>query len=205
LATKLLQNDAIGIINSEQRSLIEGIENDVDRLLRIVQELLNVSQIESNSVFLTIMPVNLNEIIHYAVQAVRMQAEAKKITISVQSPNDAPVLADSEKTAWVIVNLLSNAIRYSYQETSVVLTIVVREKYIELAVSDAGPGIPPEYVDKIFERYFKIPGSSKQGTGLGLSISKEFIEAQGGSISVESNLGKGSTFTFTLLRQSTTL
>ena len=108
------------------------------------------------------------------------------------------VVADSEKTSWVLTNLLSNALRYSYDNSFVYIDITIENDKMKFSVTDSGQGIPPQYVDKIFDRYFRIPGTIKEGTGLGLSISKEFIEAQGGSINVKSEFGAGSTFSFIL-------
>ena len=110
----------------------------------------------------------------------------------------AKVLADSEKTAWVLTNLISNAIRYSYDHSIIEIAIAETGDKIQFTVKDSGQGIAPQFKDKIFDRYFRIPGTKKEGTGLGLSISKEFIEAQGGSIAVESEFGAGSIFTVTL-------
>lgn len=104
--------------------------------------------------------------------------------------------------AWVLTNLLSNAIRYSYENSTIDINIASNDKMVKIAVSDSGQGIPEQYIDKIFDRYFRIPGSKKEGTGLGLSISKEFIEAQGGTIKVESDFAKGSTFTINIPKVS---
>ena len=106
--------------------------------------------------------------------------------------------ADSEKTAWVLNNLISNAIRYSYQNTEIFVKVQEVNDSVVFSVKDTGQGIEPKYVNRVFDRYFRIPGSKKEGTGLGLSISKELIESQGGNIEVESEYGAGSTFRFTL-------
>lgn len=108
------------------------------------------------------------------------------------------MLADNEKTAWVLTNLIANAIRYSYDNSTVYLSITAEAGKVNFFVRDTGQGIAPQYKDKIFERYFRVPGSRKEGTGLGLAISKEFIEAQGGEISVVSDFGAGSTFMVSL-------
>lgn len=107
-------------------------------------------------------------------------------------------MADSEKTAWVLTNLLSNAIRYSYENSTINVEVSRQNDKVKFAVADTGQGISPQYISRVFDRYFRIPGTRKEGTGLGLSISKEFIEAQGGAISVESDFGAGSTFSFIL-------
>ena len=98
-----------------------------------------------------------------------------------------------------MVNLLSNAIRYSPEKNKISIGIATQEHTVEFSVQDFGNGIEHQYLNKIFDRYFQVPGS-KPGTGLGLAISKQFIEAQGGKIWAESTVGEGSTFTFTLNR-----
>ena len=108
------------------------------------------------------------------------------------------VLADTEKSAWVLTNLISNAIRYSYENSVIHIKIATEDSNVIFSVTDSGQGIAPEYKDKVFTRYFKVPGTKKEGTGLGLAISKEFIEAQGGQIKVESEYGAGSTFSIVL-------
>jgi len=94
--------------------------------------------------------------------------------------------------------VISNAIRYSFEHSKIYLDIVNRQSDIKISVRDTGQGIAPEYKDKIFNRYFRVPGSLTEGTGPGLAISKKFIEAQGGHITVNSDLGSGSTFTITM-------
>ena len=109
------------------------------------------------------------------------------------------VKADKEKTAWVLINFLTNAIRYSPENGDVVIKINKHYQHVTFSVKDNGKGIEAKYISKIFDRYFQVPGTSKSGTGLGLAISKEFIEAQGGTIHVESKYGVGSNFYFNLM------
>lgn len=108
------------------------------------------------------------------------------------------MLADGEKTSWVLNNLLTNAIKYSKSNGIITVTIEQAGTDIHFSVADQGPGIPAEYKQKVFERFFKVPGSLSSGSGLGLSISKEFIEAQHGKIWVDSTPGAGSKFVFSL-------
>ena len=98
----------------------------------------------------------------------------------------------------MLTNFLSNAVRYSYEQSTVTISAEVLDKYVKINVQDNGQGIPAAYISKIFNRYFRVPGTKKEGTGLGLAISKDFIEGQEGSISVESEPGVGSKFSFTL-------
>lgn len=199
MSLQLLKNDQIGKLNEEQAHLIESINDDANRLLKITGELLNMAQVESGNIQLSLTPSDPKEIIQYAVEANKIAAEQKRIRFNIQCPENLPkVLADNEKTAWVITNLISNAIRYSYENSIIHLRIKTIDSYVEFSVEDTGQGISPEYKDKVFNRYFKIPGSKKEGTGLGLAISKEFIEAQGGEISVQSDFGAGSVFSVKL-------
>ena len=199
MSLQLLENEKIGSLNGEQKSLIASIRDDANRLLTITGELLNMTQAETGNIQLSVMPADPKEILQYAITANKMAAEQKQIKFDIQTfPNLPQVLADSEKTAWVLTNLLSNAIRYSYDNSVIFLSILTENGKISFAVRDTGQGIAPQYKERIFDRYFRIPGSVKEGTGLGLAISKEFMEAQGGSIGVVSDFGAGSTFTIRL-------
>jgi PAS domain S-box-containing protein len=199
MSLQLMDNEKIGPLNQEQRDLVDSIKDDTERLLTITGELLNMTQVESGNIQLSIMSANPKNILEYAIKTNKVQAEQKKVRFEIDCPPDTPkVLADREKTAWVLTNLISNAIRYSYENSKIYLTIAEQNKKVLISVKDTGQGIAPLYKDKIFNRYFRIPGTKKEGTGLGLAISKEFIEAQGGQITVESDLGAGSIFTITL-------
>jgi signal transduction histidine kinase len=140
------------------------------------------------------------KILHYALEAVKVTADQKGVVLKTSAEDNLPLVkADPEKTVWVLVNLLTNAIRYSPDNNEVEIEVKKKDQqHIMFAVKDVGRGIEARYRDKIFTRYFQVPGSSKSGTGLGLSISKEFIEAQGGSIGVDSEIGSGSRFYFEL-------
>jgi signal transduction histidine kinase len=199
MSIELLENKQIGELNSEQQNLIGSIKDDASRLLKITSELLNMTQVESGNIQLSIFPSDPKEIVLYALNATQNQAEEKQIKIvsNYQEILDK-VQADTEKTAWVLTNLISNAIRYSYDNSTIELMIKSIGDEVQFSVKDFGQGIPPQYQSKVFDRYFRIPGSQKEGTGLGLSISKEFIEAQGGQIKLESEFGAGSTFIISL-------
>lgn len=198
MSLQLLGNQKTGTINDEQKQLIESIKEDSERLLKITGELLNLSQVETGKIQLNIQHSNPNKIVEYAMDAIKVQAAQKEIKLEFVSEEKVPnVKADAEKTAWVLINLLTNAIRYSNQKDKIFINVKRESNSVLFSVKDFGRGIESKYIDKIFTRYFQIPGSGS-GTGLGLSISKEFIEAQGGEISVESEFGYGSTFTIAL-------
>ncbi len=199
MSIQLLENKQIGSLNEEQESLVRSIKDDAGRLLKITAELLNMTQVETGSIQMAILPSSPKEMVDYAVNANKTAAENKNINLKITIPeNISSVLADKDKTAWVLTNLISNAIRYSYDDSTVEINVSPEGNKVKFAVTDTGQGIAPEYIHKVFDRYFRIPGSKKEGTGLGLSISKEFIEAQDGSITVKSEFGAGSTFSFVL-------
>jgi len=199
MSLRLLENKQIGKLNPEQRTLLESIEEDAGRLLKITGELLNITQVESGIIQMNLIPVQARELVENAVNANKLAAEQKQINLKITFADNLPkLLADTEKTTWVLTNLISNAIRYSYDHSIIDVDVVKENEKIKFSVSDSGQGIPPQYLDKIFDRYFRIPGTKKEGTGLGLSISKEFIEAQGGTITVKSNFGEGSIFSIAL-------
>lgn len=200
MSLQLLKNKNTGPVNDEQRQLIESIEEDSNRLLKITGELLNMTQVETGNIQMNIQESRPADIVHYAMDAVAFHAEQKNIRLELYTGEDLPLVkADPEKTSWVMINFLTNAIRYSREHGQV--TVTVRQEdtgKVLFSVQDNGKGIDPRYTGRIFDRYFQVPGSSRSGTGLGLAISKEFIEAQGGSVGVESEIGRGSRFYFRL-------
>src|ERR1700722_3864673 len=199
MSARLLTDLRVGALNGEQQELLRSITDDADRLLKITAELLNISQVETGNIQLKLQPADPATIVNQAIQAVSFQAQQKHINIHTELADNLPYIqADVEKTSWVLINLLTNAIKYSPEESGIEVTAFRNRDTVEFRVKDHGKGIDERYLPRIFERYFKVPGThDRNGTGLGLSISKEFIEAQGGRIWVDSRLGEGSSFGFT--------
>jgi PAS domain S-box-containing protein len=204
MSLKLLEDKRIGEVNTEQKQLLENIDEDARRLLQITGELLDMAQVETGKLQLNFGSTHPQNIVDYAVKAVKFTADQKQVGINVKyDPDLFDVRADLDKTTWVLINLLSNAIKYSYEKSVVDLDVKkLKNDEIEFSVKDHGRGIENKYLSRIFERYFKVPGATvdQTGTGLGLAIAKDFIEAQSGKIGVESELGEGSRFYFTLKR-----
>ncbi|MFH6971942.1 HAMP domain-containing sensor histidine kinase [Flavobacterium petrolei] len=199
LSLQLLEKAETGTINDDQKQLIESIKDDSQRLLKITGELLELSQLETGNIKLNMEKSNPYEIINYATEAVKVQAEQKQIVLVIETEQNLPdIKADSEKTAWVLINFLTNAIAYSTENSTVIVKLQNENNQVVFRVIDTGKGIDSRYKTKVFDKYFQVPGSHKSGTGLGLAISKEFIEAQNGIIGVDSELGLGSTFYFKL-------
>jgi len=201
MSLKLLDDDRIGLMNEEQKQLVAHIKDDCSRLLKITSELLDLAQVETGNLQLNFVKAQPLEIVNYALNAVRFQAEQKQIQLElINTAGIVAVYADVEKTAWVLINFLSNALRYSAEKSKVQIRIEAKDQAIEFSVKDFGKGIDEQYQKKLFDRYFQVPtdGNNKSGSGLGLAISKDFIEAENGRIWVESEIGIGSRFCFIL-------
>ena len=201
MSLQLLRNKQIGSLNNEQNDLVTSIDDDVHRLLRITKELLNLTQIESGSIQMNKTKIFPIEILENAVKANQTLAEQKNLVIETNIPNHLESIeVDLEKTALVLSNLISNAIHYSHENAKIWITIEQTMTETLFRVKDEGIGIPIEFLPKVFDRYFRVPGTHKEGTGLGLAISKEFIEAQKGKLDVLSEYGAGSEFIIKLMR-----
>ena len=196
---KLLEDERIGTLTKEQKELVKNLKSDNQRLLRILSELLDLSQVDSGRIQLKSQTFSVKDLIQKAIATTNNAAKEKNINISVALGKELPLLqADEEKTVWVMNNFLTNAIRYSPENGEIIVKAASKDNSVKLSIQDFGIGIDPAYQQKIFDRFFRVPGTQKKGTGLGLAISKEFIEAMKGTVHVESEPGKGSTFTFYL-------
>lgn len=201
LSLKLLADKRVGVLNQEQEQLVHHVNEDAERLLKITYELLDLSQVETGNIQLNFVPTKPEQIIEYAVKAISFEADQKKVAIKqLLDPKLPNVQVDVEKTAWVMINFLSNALRYSPSGSKIIVRVSQKEQMIEFSVQDFGKGIETQYLERLFDRYFQVPtdGQNKSGSGLGLAISKEFIMAQEGQIAVESEVGVGSRFYFQL-------
>lgn len=199
LSIKLLEDDRVGELNKEQKGLTESIKIQSNRILNLVNEVLDFTQAETGHIKLKIKPCEVSDIVELGTFAILMLINEKEINLNISIPDDiSKVKCDLEKTVWVIVNLLNNAVRYSSQKGKIKISAKSENKFVTISIKDEGPGVSVEEQSRIFEKYVKSKFESAKGTGLGLAIAKEFVEVQGGIIGVESTPGKGSTFYFTL-------
>jgi len=201
MSLKLLLDKRLGTLNGEQNEMVMHVQENADRLLRLTGEILNMAQVESGQIQLQIQPVRPTDLVQAATNALKTQADQKRIQFALGIPADLPaVKADPDKASWVLINFLSNAIRHSPDQASIDISARQVEKEIEFRVRDYGPGLRPEHRDRVFERYFKAPGLNGQtgGNGLGLAISKDFIQAMGGEIGLDAQLDSGVAFYFRL-------
>jgi NtrC-family two-component system sensor histidine kinase KinB len=187
---------------AKRLELASGISEETQRLLRMVGQLIEVSRLDAGGTLqIKRQSIKLAEVVGYAVDTVRPQLADKQLQLDNQLPDNLPVVtADLEKTTWVLINLLSNAIRYSPPGGTLKLCALPWGEMVRLSVQDQGPGIPPQYHKRIFERFGSVPSPAgySGGSGLGLSISHDFITAQGGQLWVESKPPGGSCFLLTL-------
>ena len=200
LNTKLLQDERLP---ADERQRITGhIRQETQRLQRMVAELLDVSRLDAGTgIQLDVRPTALAEVVSFATATVQPQLDDKRLRLDLQlAPALPTVRADVEKTTWVLINLLANAIRYSPSGEALTVRAAAAGTFVQVSVQDHGPGIATEHHDKIFQRFAQLPDKAgyRGGSGLGLSIAREFITTQGGRLWVESELGSGSTFHFTL-------
>ena len=197
---KLLQDERLP--DQERQRIMGSIRQEIQRLQRMVGELLDVSRLDSGAgIQLDVRAISLIDVVRYATATVQPQLQDKHIRLELHlSPNLPAARADVEKTTWVLINLLANAIRYSPTHETLTVRAEAVGNQVQVSVQDCGPGIAAQHHDRIFQRFAQIPDKAgyRGGSGLGLSIAREFITSQGGRLWVESELGSGSTFRFIL-------
>lgn len=180
-------------------------EREVDTMTQMVEELTELSQIESGQVRLQLMPVSVHDLIDVPVERMRPQAEAAELSVTVRVPDMLPwVLADPDRVQQVLTNLLHNAIKFTPPGGEITIRASVADvspDEVVVSVRDTGVGISRQDLPRVFERFYKSDRArtrGRGGTGLGLAIARHIVEAHGGRIWVKSKEGKGSTFYFTL-------
>jgi NtrC-family two-component system sensor histidine kinase KinB len=197
LGIHLLLEGSLGSMTERQQRVVQVCRDDATRLDRLMQELLDLSKIESGDTAPVRAPVPASTLAHDAAESVRVQAEARGVRLNIDAPIDLPnVFADRQQVQRVIVNLLTNAIRATVAGGTITVSGKPRDGEVVFSVSDTGAGIPREYLSRIFEPFVQVPNASPGGSGLGLTIARRIVEAHGGRLTVQSEPGRGSTFTF---------
>ncbi len=189
------------------RRFLSIINSEADRLVKLVDDLLDLSRLESKGATLELRPVNLGQLVTHTLDKLRPLAEESKLALMQSGPQDVTVIADSDRLEQVLTNLVDNALKYTAPGGRVEIQILPNDSEVAVAVVDTGRGIPPEDVLHLFERFYRADRSRTRGsggTGLGLAIAKHIVEAHGGRISVRSRLDEGTTFVFTLPRNGAT-
>jgi NtrC-family two-component system sensor histidine kinase KinB len=201
MAIHLLLEEKVGPLTEKQAELLVAAREDSDRLHDILNNLLDISRIESGRVQMEFHAVSPQEMVLEAIEPLRIAAKDQGVTLDVELPNGLPeVWADTTRINHAFGNLLSNALKYTPAGGKVTVSARAEENGVKFSVADTGKGIPSQYLPRIFEQFFRVPDQGPQaGAGLGLAIVKEIVEAHGGTVSVDSVEGKGSTFSFTLV------
>lgn len=184
------------------RDFLRIIRDHALRLGRLTDELLRLSQIEAGKLELSFHPVALAELIEGCVETVQLKSHRKQLTLQVHCPSALPpVLGDAGRLREVLQNLLDNAVQYTPPGGRITVRAHSADHQVSVAVSDTGPGIPPEEQERVFERFYRGDAARSReggGSGLGLAIARQLVEAHGGRMAVKSEVGRGSTFTFLL-------
>ncbi len=199
MGVHLLLEGATGDLTEKQRELLQACKEDCERLERLMRDLLDLSRIEAGKHIPQLVPTRVAELVAQSIDPLRAQAEAKGLSLAADVPPELPsLLADRAQIERVLTNLLSNALRHTDRGGAIRVSAVRRQGHVAISVKDTGHGIPPEYLAHIFEKFVRIPDAPSGDAGLGLAISKRIVEAHGGKIVVRSEVGRGTTFTFTL-------
>ena len=199
MAVHLLLEEVVGPLGSKQIELLLAARQDADRLLAMVNDLLDLTQIEQGQVKLDLQSTPSGGLVRSAVERFESQAKDQGITLAVQiAPGLPPVLVDDERITHVFDNLISNALNHTGRGGVVRLSADLVGDCVEFAVVDNGEGIDPAHIPRIFERFYRVPGGRSEGAGLGLAIAREIVVSHGGHIEVQSQLGQGTNFTFRL-------
>ena len=200
MSLNLLVETTESKLSESESELLESAVEDVDRLRGLVNDLLDLSKIESGKLNLDFVDVKVNFLLDKAVSALEIQAEQNQVTLVRQFlSEDININADANKIIWVLTNLIANALRYSDSGGEIKIGATSKNSWVEIYVADRGAGIPLEYQSKIFDKFVQVETEKDVGgSGLGLAICKEMVRAHGGRIWVDSTVGEGSTFTFTI-------
>jgi two-component system, NtrC family, sensor histidine kinase KinB len=198
MGVHLLLEGALGELTDQQNEVLQACRQDCERLDKLMRDLLDLSRIEAGESQPQLAAISARDLLATAVEELRPQVEAKDLKLSVDAPVDLPwVLIDRLQIERVISNLVTNALRHT-KNGEIKISAEQRDNHVAISIADTGSGIPTEYLPHIFDKFVQVPDAPTGGAGLGLAISKSIVEAHGGQISVQSQVGRGSTFTFTL-------
>ena len=196
MALHILLEKTVGSLTSKQNDLLTAARNDTERLLRILNDLLDLARLEEGNAELRREPVSPADLLSGAVKEMADKTSSRNLTVISRVEPDLPaVTVDRQRINHVFTNLIANAIKYSPVDGKIMLSAApALDNGVEFSVTDQGPGIPEEYHTRIFDRFFRVPGQTNTGAGLGLSIAREIAVSHGGRIGVRSAPGQGCTF-----------
>ncbi len=195
----LLLEERIGALNQKQTELLLAAREDSERLLRMINDLLDLAKLESGRAVLPSQIVEPEKLIENAGESLRALVESRGARLVTEIAPDLPAVSvDARQIAHAFSNLVSNAAKHTKAGGEILLGAKMHDGNVRFSVADHGPGIPQQYQSRLFDRFFRVPGSEVPGVGLGLAITKEIVATQGGTVGVNSSPGKGSEFYFDL-------
>ncbi len=198
MAIHLCLEEIVGPLTAKQSELLGAAREDCERLQSIVDDLLDLSRISSGRMALSVQRVDVGALLEAAAASVRGAAESAGVALTVSPPEPpAAAQADPDRAQIVLTNLLANGVRHTPPGGRVEVRADAAGELVRFEVRDTGEGIPPEHLERVFDKFYRVPGARSGGVGLGLYISREIVHAHGGEMGVESAPGKGSAFWFT--------
>lgn len=200
--SEMLQREAVGPLQPKQHRYVDHVLNSGRHLLALINDMLDISKIEAGKMQLECRSFDVIELLNESVAVIRSLADQKRIAVEVEVIGGHPrVFADAIRLKQIMFNLLSNAIKFTREEGRVRVSTEISDGVARIAVEDTGIGIAPEHQVRLFEEFHQIASADNrefQGTGLGLALTRRLVELHGGTIALRSEVGKGSTFTFTI-------
>jgi signal transduction histidine kinase len=201
----ILLTEKLGALPAEVKLRLERINRHSDELAQLVNDLLDISRIQSGRVIMKQEPRNLRKIVEEAAELLSVQLKERQVELSINMPEEISVFVDPSQIKRVFINLIGNAIKFTPAKGKITISVYKVDKDVEVDISDTGCGIPEEAKELIFEEFYRVDNAINQevkGTGLGLALVKNIVEAHKGKIWVTSKIGKGSTFSFILPREN---
>jgi signal transduction histidine kinase len=204
MAVYLLLEQNVGGLSTQQRELLEGARDDADRLLRMLDNLLELARLEAGVSMLDRAEIEVGMLVGAVAEEAKSFTVAAEQTLAVACPDEVGAMrinVDAARLRHVFMNLLTNASKNTPPGGTITLTAEAAEPgFVRFAVRDTGPGIPAEAVAHVFDRFYRMPGQTKTGAGLGLAIAREIVVAHGGTIGCTSEVGRGTEFYFIVPR-----
>jgi PAS domain S-box-containing protein len=194
----ILLKGTAGVLNSDQQSIVSSVRRSTSRLMSLINNILDIAKMQAGRVRIQLKPTSLAGIAGRSIGILEQLAKAKNLQVGLSAVEEFTILADGDMIERVFTNLLGNAIKYTPEGGSITVGLKEEKEHILCSVEDTGEGIPADYLTRVFEKFEQVQGNRRGGTGLGLTIARFFVESHLGRIWVESEVGKGSRFYFTV-------
>ena len=200
---EFLLKGVVGILNPQQKGMVESMHKSANRLMTLVNNILDVAKMETHDLEMNLKEASLAGLASHSIDILGSLAKRRGIVCELDAAEEFTTVCDPDQIERVITNLLGNAIKFAPDDGRIVVRVADLGPDMRVCVEDNGPGIPATHLEKIFAKFEQVPGQKRGGTGLGLTICKRFVEAHKGRIWVESEVGKGARFYFTIPKSLT--